>query len=193
MQDFNYWAFGCMEITLEIACCKFPAASELSNLWLENKKPLIEYLKNANKGIRGVVKYANGQPAEFVSVQFDSREPIFKTNENGEYYRVLLPGTYKLTIMLNCKKVYETNVEISSNEKLLVFNVTLSSEIYELSKQFTLNKHSIFCSKEVPQCVNYNPGLIKNDGRNTNSFSFVKPSNVFYTVYTLFVLFCKIL
>ncbi|XP_069669162.1 carboxypeptidase D-like isoform X4 [Periplaneta americana] len=38
MQDYNYIYHGCMEITLEISCCKYPFAQELPKLWEENKE-----------------------------------------------------------------------------------------------------------------------------------------------------------
>jgi carboxypeptidase M len=38
MQDFNYVWHGCMEVTLEISCCKFPAADDLPRYWQENKR-----------------------------------------------------------------------------------------------------------------------------------------------------------
>lgn len=37
MQDYNYAFHGCMEITLEISCCKYPPSSNLEKLWEENK------------------------------------------------------------------------------------------------------------------------------------------------------------
>lgn len=37
MQDFNYVWHGCMEVTLEISCCKYPPASEIPALWEENR------------------------------------------------------------------------------------------------------------------------------------------------------------
>lgn len=37
MQDFNYVAHGCMELTLEISCCKYPTSNQLQNLWEANK------------------------------------------------------------------------------------------------------------------------------------------------------------
>lgn len=37
MQDFNYVWYGCMEVTLELSCCKYPPSSELPKLWEENR------------------------------------------------------------------------------------------------------------------------------------------------------------
>lgn len=37
MQDFNYIWNGCMEITFEISCCKYPPANELEKFWEENR------------------------------------------------------------------------------------------------------------------------------------------------------------
>lgn len=45
MQDYNYWKYGCYEITLEISCCKFPLPSQLQENWNENRMALINYLK----------------------------------------------------------------------------------------------------------------------------------------------------
>ncbi|KAF2892153.1 hypothetical protein ILUMI_14020, partial [Ignelater luminosus] len=37
MQDFNYVWHGCMEVTLEVSCCKYPPAKELPRYWEDNK------------------------------------------------------------------------------------------------------------------------------------------------------------
>lgn len=37
MQDYNYVWYGCMEVTLEISCCKFPPAQELRRYWDDNQ------------------------------------------------------------------------------------------------------------------------------------------------------------
>ena len=41
MEDFNYLHSNCFEITMELSCCKYPAASNLANEWRINKESLI--------------------------------------------------------------------------------------------------------------------------------------------------------
>lgn len=47
MQDYNYAWHGCLEITLEMSCCKYPPASFLETHWNENlpvyNKQLLHY------------------------------------------------------------------------------------------------------------------------------------------------------
>ncbi len=50
MQDYNYINVGCLEITLEIACCKYPKEETLEAYWMENRKPLLEYIKQVHRG-----------------------------------------------------------------------------------------------------------------------------------------------
>lgn len=99
MQDFNYVQSNCFEITLELTCCKYPPASEISVEWARNKRSLIEYMKLVHRGIKGVVKDSNGYPipdAEVVVGGYE-RKPIRTTNR-GEYWRLLLPGIYDVTV-----------------------------------------------------------------------------------------------
>ncbi len=44
MQDFNYLATNCFEITLELNCQKFPPASELETLWKDNVDALLHFM-----------------------------------------------------------------------------------------------------------------------------------------------------
>ena len=37
MQDYNYVFHGCMEMTIEMSCCKYPEAKELPGFWDDHK------------------------------------------------------------------------------------------------------------------------------------------------------------
>jgi len=153
MQDYNYWGFGCSEVTVEMTCCKYPVASQLPKIWLDNKKSLVVFMRKANTGIRGIVRYSDGRPAENVTVKIGQREPYFRTNKNGEYYRILLDGTYEISFMYNCDSVYTQSVVVSG---LKVFNVTLSEETSNLAGKYSLDRYPIFCLESVKKCKTYN-------------------------------------
>ena len=50
MQDYNYAFGGCMELTLEISCCKFPEEDDLAQFWEDNKNSLITFMQLAHIG-----------------------------------------------------------------------------------------------------------------------------------------------
>lgn len=97
MQDFNYVYTNCFEITLELSCCKYPSAHVLPQEWIKNKRSLIEYMKRVHTGVKGLVKVTNGYPlpgAEIIVRGLDAK-PI-RTTDRGEYWRLLVPGTYQI-------------------------------------------------------------------------------------------------
>jgi hypothetical protein len=44
MQDFNYLASNCFELTFELGCRKFPPGKELNSLWNDNQHALINFM-----------------------------------------------------------------------------------------------------------------------------------------------------
>lgn len=97
MQDFNYAFSNCFELTIELSCCKFPAASSLPSEWARNKRPLLELLKQAHIGIKGLVHDASGYPIPDATIVVSGLEdkPI-RTSKRGEYWRLLTPGIYSV-------------------------------------------------------------------------------------------------
>jgi hypothetical protein len=181
MQDFSYWKYGCAEVTFEITCCKYPPASQLNQIWQDNKFALIEYMKYAHKGIRGIVSYENGQPARFITVRIDEREPYFKTNDLGEFYRILLPGKYNLVLMFNCDELKRMNIEISSSTGLLELNIKLETKYLLNSIKYSLDKYPVFCSKNFQPIACNTLNVTKNENINlNNSKKITSFSIVFY-------------
>ena len=99
MQDFNYEFSNCFEISVELSCCKFPNASSLESEWHNNSRSLIEYAKQVHLGLKGVVlDSVSRRPIPKAVVTVDGIDHAVVTTDRGEFWRLLLPGTYNLTV-----------------------------------------------------------------------------------------------
>jgi len=101
MQDYNYLASNCFEITLELGCDKFPKEEDLPGYWDENKAALISYMGQVHCGVYGLVTDSRGRPADDVIVVIRGNTHGVTTTKNGEYWRVLPPGEYEIAVSLN--------------------------------------------------------------------------------------------
>uniref|UniRef100_A0A3Q1G7H1 Carboxypeptidase D, a n=1 Tax=Acanthochromis polyacanthus TaxID=80966 RepID=A0A3Q1G7H1_9TELE len=98
MQDYNYLYGNCLEITMELSCCKYPLATELHKEWDLNRESLIAYMEKVHMGVRGYVKEAvDGAALSNVSIMVAGIKHNLTTGKYGDYYRLLLPGTYNIT------------------------------------------------------------------------------------------------
>ncbi|XP_045517527.1 carboxypeptidase D-like isoform X2 [Pieris brassicae] len=126
MQDYNYLWHGCMEITLEISCCKYPPAHELAKYWQDNRQSLIKYLAEAHRGAHGFVMDDSGNPVESAAIRVKGREVTYHTTKYGEFWRILLPGTYKLEVSAEGYLPQEVEFFVIETHPTLL-NVTLHS------------------------------------------------------------------
>ncbi|XP_032361168.1 carboxypeptidase M [Etheostoma spectabile] len=100
MQDYNYVWAQCLELTLEISCCKFPPVNQLPALWADNRKSLLAFIQQVHLGVKGRVFDGSGVPVQNAVVEVKGRTNMcpFRTDRHGEYYRLLLPGNYSFTV-----------------------------------------------------------------------------------------------
>ncbi|XP_043465878.1 carboxypeptidase M isoform X2 [Leptopilina heterotoma] len=124
MQDFNYVWNGCMEITLEISCCKYPPAKDLPHYWDENRASLLAFLAEAHRGVHGFVIDENGNYIEKASVKIKNRNISFLTTKYGEFWRILLPGIYKMEVYANGYAPMDVDFVVVK-ERPTLLNVTL--------------------------------------------------------------------
>ncbi|BBM87756.1 DUF2817 domain-containing protein [Candidatus Uabimicrobium amorphum] len=97
MQDWNYHWYGTLELTLEVSDVKWPNADKLAGYWADNKESLLWYMSQTHKGIKGTVRDAATGEKLRASVSVTGLNSTIKSGAlHGDYYRVLLPGTYDL-------------------------------------------------------------------------------------------------
>uniref|UniRef100_A0A8D9DVC0 Carboxypeptidase M n=1 Tax=Cacopsylla melanoneura TaxID=428564 RepID=A0A8D9DVC0_9HEMI len=150
MQDFNYVWYGCMEVTLELSCCKYPSASELPKMWEENRLSLVKFLAEAHRGVQGFVTDDLGNPVEKASLKIKSRDVGFQTTKYGEFWRILLPGIYKLEVYADGFAPREIDFMVVEQHPTLL-NVTLHpSKKYTFNYAYEPHSHSYVTSTPLP-------------------------------------------
>jgi hypothetical protein len=59
---------------------------------------MVKFLAEAHRGVQGFVYDPNGVPIEKASMKIKGRDVGFQTTKYGEFWRILLPGVYKLEV-----------------------------------------------------------------------------------------------
>uniref|UniRef100_A0A8C3AAJ2 Carboxypeptidase Z n=1 Tax=Cyclopterus lumpus TaxID=8103 RepID=A0A8C3AAJ2_CYCLU len=95
MSDFNYLHTNCLEITVELGCDKFPSEAELYPEWKRNKEPLLSFIESVHRGIKGVVQDVGGNGIKGATISVRGIRKDVTTD--GDYWRLLNPGTHILT------------------------------------------------------------------------------------------------
>lgn len=72
---------------------------------------MIKFLAEAHRGVQGFVVDENGNPVEKASLKVKTRDVGFQTTKYGEFWRILLPGVYKLEVIAFAfvSKCYDVN------------------------------------------------------------------------------------
>lgn len=98
LQDWSYDQTGCIDATIEVSNTKWPAASQLTTFWNENRESLMHYVKSARYGVNGVVTGSDtGQPLDATVTVTGNSKAVHTDPSHGDYYKLLDTGTYQLT------------------------------------------------------------------------------------------------
>jgi len=98
IQDWVYLNTGCMSITVELGCRKYPRAKYLPDYWKNNKKSLIKYLLQVHRGIYGIVTDQNSKPLANATITVRGIHYDVHSTSSGDYWRLLLPGEYFISV-----------------------------------------------------------------------------------------------
>ncbi|XP_067222221.1 carboxypeptidase D [Chanodichthys erythropterus] len=132
MQDYNYLKGNCLEITMELSCCKYPPSSQLRTEWDNNREALLAYMDKIHIGVRGFVRAAqNEAPIADAVIMVAGINHNVSTTRFGDYYRLLLPGIYKITAVApGYIPMSVAGVEVNEG-KATELNITLVAETDE--------------------------------------------------------------
>ncbi|XP_066189523.1 carboxypeptidase D [Sylvia atricapilla] len=126
MQDWNYLHTNCFEVTIELGCVKYPKAEELPKYWAQNRRSLLQFMKQVHQGVWGFVLDAvdnRGILNATISVA-DINHPV-TTYKDGDFWRLLVPGMYRITASARGYDPLTKLVEVDSKGGVQV-NFTLS-------------------------------------------------------------------
>uniref|UniRef100_A0A3Q3WKD7 Peptidase M14 domain-containing protein n=1 Tax=Mola mola TaxID=94237 RepID=A0A3Q3WKD7_MOLML len=145
MNDFSYLHTNCFELSMYVGCDKFPHESELPEEWENNRESLLVFLEQVHRGIKGVVKDSQGRGIANATISVDGISHDIRTATDGDYWRLLNPGEYRVTakaegyspISKKCEVGYEMRATRCD------FNITRTnlSRIKEIMEKF--NKQPI--------------------------------------------------
>ncbi len=133
-QDWFNYERNCREITIELSFNKTVPANQLNAHWDYNYQSMIEWLKQVNYGIKGIVTDNSGNPVEakieILEHDLDQdRSFVFSSPLLGDYYRPIIAGNYSVKVSA---EGYESqiieNVEVANNSSTEV-DVILNESI----------------------------------------------------------------
>merc|ERR1719228_2051000 len=139
MQDFNYLFSNCMELTIEISCCKYPMETELQTHWNHNKESLLSYLEVVQSGVRGFVRTETGDPVTNAVIEVKGIGKNITTSYFGEYWRLLSPGKYCIRAINPDDSLMTEWVQINISPMDSKKHVRVDFTLSPLSSQNTVN------------------------------------------------------
>ncbi|XP_026676560.1 uncharacterized protein LOC103505414 isoform X1 [Diaphorina citri] len=99
---------------------------------------LVKFLAEAHRGVQGFVTDDLGNPVEKASLKIKGRDVGFQTTKYGEFWRILLPGIYKLEVYADGYVPREIDFMVVEQHPTLL-NVTLHTS--KVSSPLQHDKH----------------------------------------------------
>ncbi|KAJ8940845.1 hypothetical protein NQ318_005291 [Aromia moschata] len=150
MGDYNYAKHGCMELTLEISCCKYPQPKLLPRLWEENKEALLRYCMEANRGVTGkILDSRTRMPIGGANLKIRGRNMTFHSvRGTGEFWRILLPGKYELEV--EAVGYYHTVVPFTVEEQKGQFPCLTFLTVFLYNASYSTTPRTTTTAKTTP-------------------------------------------
>jgi hypothetical protein len=128
-QDYLNYYEHCREITLEISSSKTPSASTLPSYWNANRRAMLNYIKEALYGFRGIVFNAYTQQPIHAEIFINQHDSVFSQVYShlpiGNYHRPIKAGTYSVTFSAEgyCPRTFTITTR---DKQVVLFHVALT-------------------------------------------------------------------
>ena len=145
MQDFNYLFTNAFELTMELSCCKYPLNNRLLPEWENNINSLLSYVEKANTGVRGRVVSKDGVPVAEANVLVKKndegwRESWLTTNQDGNFWRMLVPGNYSVALVDSSDKAHPQlieNVSVQENTPTILEDIVMDNDTSTVTQELS--------------------------------------------------------
>ena len=129
LQDYGHLFSSCMELTVEVSCCKKPPAGSLARHWRHNWPAMLAVLGAVRGGLAGRVLDPAGRAVAGASLAVAGQDRVNRTSERGEFWRLLRPGRYTLTASLGtAATTLEVEVVRELGEGATTLTIVLDTE-----------------------------------------------------------------
>lgn len=112
MQDYNYLHSNCFEITVEMGCVKYPYQNQLQSLWNDHKIAMLTFMSQVHIGIKGFVRNTAAVGIPEAVIKISGIVHTIKTAKDGDYWRLISPGSYDVTAVAKGYKPQTKNVKV---------------------------------------------------------------------------------
>ncbi|XP_033886517.2 inactive carboxypeptidase-like protein X2 [Acipenser ruthenus] len=140
MNDFSYLHTNCFELSVHVGCDKFPHESELPEEWENNRESLLVFMEQVHRGIKGIIRDPQGRGIANAIISVEGINHDIQTAADGDYWRLLNPGEYKVTARAegysSSTKVCEVGYDMGATQCDFVMSRTNLSRIKEIMEKF---------------------------------------------------------
>ncbi len=119
--DCNDWSYGCrgnLDWTIELSNDYTPPSSQIVPICELNRPAIIDFMKRARQGIRGLVTDAStGTPLDAMVTTEEVDWPVFTQLPLGDFHKALLPGSFTVRAWANgYQEVVIPNVVVAAGQ-----------------------------------------------------------------------------
>jgi len=131
-QDYMNYYQHCREATIELSSTKLLPANQLVSHWEYNYRSLLNYIEQAQYGIRGMVTDSlTGEPIRakvFVQNHDVDSSYVYSSANVGDYYRSIKAGTYTLEFSAPCYHSKTIQNVSATDDNATILDIQLQSE-----------------------------------------------------------------